>query len=414
MMGSLDDHRYLHWDELRHREPPKGLDPEQWWFLLKTARSSNARATPFHDREGVNFTYTLPDRALEQLHYIDAHAAGNVVGQGQWPTEQQGDRFIIRSLMEEAITSSQLEGAATTRKVAVEMLRQGRKPQGKDELMIRNNWLAMQQIRSAKDGKLTRELVLDLHRVLTEGTLDNPDAAGRIQTPGEERVHVYDNVGHQVLHEPPAARELPARLGALVRYANGDKEATGFVHPVIRAITVHFMCAYDHPFEDGNGRTARALFYWCMLNQGYWVFEYISISRLLRRAPAQYGRAFLHTETDGGDLTYFILQQLDVITRAIDDMNAWIQRKSRELEQVQRVVHGAEGLNHRQKALLVHAMKHPAQVYTFASHQKSHGVAYATARADLLGLEAEGWLRKIRDGKPMEFTPTARVQRVQA
>jgi Fic family protein len=352
----------------------------------------------------------LPDQVLRQLHWIDARAAGNVAAQAEWPGPQQGERFVIRNLMEEAITSSQLEGAATTRKVALEMLRQGRKPRGKDELMIRNNWLAMQRIKAQTGQPVSAGLVLELHRILTEGTLDSPDAAGRLQRPDEERVHVYDHLAHQVLHAPPPAEQLEERMQGLVGFANGELDAGAFVHPVIRAIIVHFMCAYDHPFEDGNGRTARALFYWCMLNQGYRLFEYISISRLLRRAPGQYSRAFLHTETDGNDLTYFILQQLDVITQAIEDLDQWIERKSRELKQVQGTIRDAEGLNQRQKELLVHAIKNPSQVYTVSSQQQSHGVAYATARADLLGLAAGGWLRKIREGKPMEFTPTTKLQ----
>jgi Fic family protein len=89
------------------------------------------------------------------------------------------------------------------------------------------------------------------------------------------------------------------------------------VHPVVRAILIHFMLGYDHPFYDGNGRTARALFYWSLARSGYWLMEYVSISRLLRQAPAQYARAYRHTETDDNDTTYFIVHQLEVIQQAI-------------------------------------------------------------------------------------------------
>lgn len=60
---------------------------------------------------------------------------------------------------------------------------------------------------------------------------------------------------------------------------------------MLRAILLHFWLAYDHPFEDGNGRTARSLFYWYMRTQGYWLVEYLLISNILRKAPAQYTRA---------------------------------------------------------------------------------------------------------------------------
>ena len=87
-------------------------------------------------------------------------------------------------------------------------------------------------------------------------------------------------------------------------------------HHHIRAIILHFWLAYGHPFVDGNGRTARALFYWAMLHEGYWLFEFISISNILRKAPAQYGLSFLYSETDDNDLTYFIVAQTKVIRRA--------------------------------------------------------------------------------------------------
>jgi Fic family protein len=63
-----------------------------------------------------------------------------------------------------------------------------------------------------------------------------------------------------VFHTPPPAAELPARLEAMCDFANSKTPDT-FIHPVVRGIFLHFWLAYDHPFVDGNGRTARALFY---------------------------------------------------------------------------------------------------------------------------------------------------------
>ena len=83
--------------------------------------------------------------------------------------------------MEEAITSSQLEGAATSRRVAKDMLRSGRTPKNRSERMIVNNFRAMQRIRELRATPLSPALICDLHRIVTEGTLDNPEGAGRIQ-----------------------------------------------------------------------------------------------------------------------------------------------------------------------------------------------------------------------------------------
>jgi len=67
-------------------------------------------------------------------------------------------------------------------------------------------------------------------------------------------------------------------------------------------------------------------------------------------------------------------------------------------------LHGLTALNHRQVALITHALKHPHQSYTIASHQESHRVAYQTARTDLLDLHQRGLLEMKKRGKAFAFT----------
>ena len=341
---------YLHWDELRHRPPPEGLTHETWWYSVKFGRLRSARALPLLDTDGKRFIYTLPNQALAQLHAIDSRAHGSVRMDEQVTGPETRDRYIVSSLMEEAITSSQLEGASTTRKVAVEMLRSGRKPRDQSERMIANNYAAMQFIRSKTKTPLTPDTVLELHRILAHNTLDDPEAAGRLQLPGEKRVRVWDDRDGSLLHIPPPAEQLPERLEALCDFANQVIDDDDFIPPIIHAIVLHFWLAYDHPFEDGNGRTARALFYWSMLRNGYWLVEYLSISRLLRRAPEKYARAFLYTETDDNDLTYFILHQLATIRQATEDLDRWLEHKIVELRELEQRMHADVEINYRQRA----------------------------------------------------------------
>jgi Fic family protein len=202
-------------------------------------------------------------------------------------TSEMRDRYLISSLIEESITSSQMEGASTTRQVASDMLRSGREPRTKSEWMILNNYRAMEFIRSQREDELTPAVVCELQRILTENTLDDHDDAGRLQRPGDARVNVLDNTDGTTLHTPPRAEELPKRLALLCDFANGKTKTKGYLPPIVRAILLHFMLAYDHPFVDGNGRTARALFYWSMLHQGYGLAEFLSISRVIKRAHGQ-------------------------------------------------------------------------------------------------------------------------------
>jgi Fic family protein len=341
---------------------------------------------------------------LRSLHRIDQHG-GVALARGVAASDREsGRRFVVNSLMEEAIRSSQLEGAATSREVAKEMLRSEREPLDRSELMVANNYRALQFMRDEVGGTLSPESVLELHRIVTLGTLDEPAAAGRLQQPGEERVRVYDPAGN-VVYFPPPADQLPERLDLLCRFANADEEEEPFVHPVLRAVLLHFWLAYDHPFLDGNGRTARILFFWGMRRHGYWFAEYLPISRLIRKAPSQYSRAFLETETDEGDTTYFLLHQLQVVEQAIVDFDAYVERKGAEQRDLKQLLPDVDGINGRQLVLLTHALKHPSHVYTFAGHARSNRVTHETARADLGGLAERGLLVRRRRGRTYEFEP---------
>ena len=391
---------YFHWDEIRFRTPPAGLSHEEWWLGLKMHRRSGYRTIALKDTGGRACHYFVPDLVTDLLHQIDRGGGTFVEIPEQVTSVEQRDRYVVRSLMEEAITSSQLEGAATTREVAKKMLAEGRKPRDHGERMIVNNYVTMKRISELKTQPLTPEMVLEIHREISEGALDLPDGGGRFRRDDED-IHV-SNIEGQIFHAPPPAKELPARLQAMCDFANG-KPAGTFVHPVVRGILLHFWLAYDHPFVDGNGRTARALFYWQMLHSGYWLFEFISISQFLRKAPAQYGTAFLHTETDENDLTYFIIHQAGIIRRALKELHDYVARKSSETRACLHALQKFPEINHRQQALISHALRHTGFAYNIAGHGARQAVTYATARSDLLGLAKAKLLEQRKVGRAFVF-----------
>lgn len=395
---------YLHWDELKRRKPPDGLSHEDWWLTQKLVRRANRRILPFTDSDGQEFSVTLPDEALSLLHEIDQLASGRVAAPTEIVSGSTRDQYLVSSLMEEAISSSLLEGAATTRQEAKRLLRSGREPVTQGERMVVNNYRTMNLIRGDLGEPLSVDLILEIHRSVTEGTLEHPNDVGRMQGPDEDRVVVAHAIEDVVYHRPPPAELLPDRMEALAAFAN-DIDRKPFLHPVIRAVTLHFWLAFDHPFVDGNGRTARALFYRSMLRQGYWLSEFLSISRLLYKAPAQYERAFLFVESDEADMTYFLLHQLRVLRRAIDELYKFLESRADEIREVERLLGRTARFNFRQLALLAHALKRPDAIYTFQTHQSSHGVVYETARKDLLDLEVLGFLQRGQVGREFIFFP---------
>jgi Fic family protein len=248
---------------------------------------------------------------------------------------------------------------------------------------------------------MTVERILELHAIVTKGTLESDDQAGRLRTTDD--IRVVERLSGEVIYSPPQAKLLPESLQALCRLANDDG-AFGAVHPFVKASVLHFLIGYLHPFSDGNGRTARALFYWHMLRKGYWQAEYLSISRILLKAPLWYGRAYLYSETDGNDLTYFVLHQLGAMEKAMDDLDAYLEQKSRERGQALALL-DILGLNERQSEILGWLRKEPGRALGIREVKNVFGVVYQTARTDLLGLEELGLLsRKVIGRKEFVFT----------
>ena len=402
-ISSSPQGKYRHWEKLKRLQPPDGLSSREWWTGIKFARFQIRREVPLlQDKDGKPFTYSLADPVLELLHEIDRDASGTITTRDQITNPQTRDRYIERSLIEEAITSSQLEGASTTREVAKDMIRSGRAPIDQSELMILNNYRAIRLIDELKDQPLSRELLFTIHETLIRDTLEKGAERNYLRAPSNQ-IAVVDERNGTIVHQPPPADHIPSRMAAMFDFAN-QTQTGAFLHPILKAIILHFWLAYDHPFIDGNGRAARALFYWSVLSQGFWMFEFLSISSIIRKAPTKYVRSFLYTETDENDLTYFILAQLRVIQRAINELYAYLDKKADEIQKTEQFLQSSATINHRQVDLLGHALRHPGMRYTIASHEKSQGVTYQTARTDLLDLADQNLLVMTKSGRAFVFT----------
>jgi Fic family protein len=364
----------------------------------------NMHSLPLSDKNGKPLWYWFPDPVLEGLHVIDKYTSGEIAVEDArgFP---RAERYLMNSIMEEAIASSLLEGAATTRKVAKEMIKTGRPPRTSGERMALNNYRTLLRIKehlgTSPQAVLTIDLLHDLQRTTTEGTLENREDVGSFRTTDD--IAVVDRSSDTVLHVPPPFLELPSRMQRILDFANERKD-THFIHPVLRGIILHFMVGYEHPYVDGNGRVARALFYWYLLSRGYWAMEYLAISRvILLDAPSQYKMAYLHSEADDGDLTYFIMYNLKMIRRAIEDFREYIERKRKQFTQAAGRLRHFHELNHRQIALLDHALRIPESQYTLSGHAATHSVSRMTARSDLYGLSRLGFLEHRRYGRRVVF-----------
>ncbi len=314
-------------------------------------------------------------------------------------------------MMDEAIDSSIMEGARTSIQAARELLRSGRTPVDRHERMVVNNYEAMRRIKGWLDRPLSVEMLIEIQETLTRGALEEDapaDAAGRLRR-FDEPVVVVDKRDEEVVHEPPPADQLLDRLKSLCAFANAVHAGESFLHPIVKASVLHFMIGYEHPFVDGNGRTARAVFYWAALRSGYRVVEFLSISELIRKAPASYSRAYTNVECDDFDLTYFVLYKLGVLTRSIEQLATYLHEEERRIEESKRLLRVDPELNLRQRLFLEHAIKNPTVEYSVISQATVYGVSQMTARADLEHLRQRGFVDSFKVGKQVRYTISPRL-----
>lgn len=395
----VDDSSYFHWEQLLNREPPAGLSHDEWWMSLKIQRLRVKRELPLTDSKGNQFWFAYNDEVLRLSEEI-ARRTGGLSSSGTGQTNRANQRYLLQSLLEEAITSSQLEGASTSRKHAKRMIEAGLRPKTSSDKMIVNNFLAMREVKDHAERVLTPAWVLELHRILTDETLDDQDEVGRLQSVDDERVSVVDQ-RDRVTHEPPPAVLLPERLEAVCEFANGTVEENPYLSPVIRAIVTHFMFGYDHYFADGNGRTARTAFYWAMLHNGYHLAEHVAISRVLRQAPAKYGMAYEYSEDDEGDITYFILHQLRTFKRALEDFESYVQDKLQQGREIRETLRDSSGLLSERQVALVEWLTRE-EIPSILAKEVAHrfSVTEQTARNDLKRLGDLGLLQSSVGRRP--------------
>lgn len=405
--------RYQHFDKLRFRIP-EGLDHVLVWSLVKLARERQlsdvvALGDPVHRCQLL-----LTPAIYAATSECDRHTTAAAL---EWMSSKIGEQkhvtYLLNDLIEdEAISSSQLEGASTTTRVAKDLLKRQRAPRTPDEKMILGNYRMMQFVWDNRARPLSADLIAEIHQVGVENIDDEHYYPGVFRA--NDEVVVQDGDGN-VVHSPPPAKGLEARLEALAAWANSNHSAfksNNYLHPLIKAIVLHFAIGYEHPFRDGNGRVARSLFYWFMFKHDFAAFRYIAISTLLKAAPVQYGKSYLYTETDDMDLTYFVDYQSRTIIRGIADFKEAYEKTLADMNAFNRFLFDSglyAQLNDKQKTVLQVASDDKSMQFTAVNLKESLGCSYNTAASVLNGLVDLGLFHKRKDGREWVFSlaPTA-------
>lgn len=396
--------RYLPFDEL-YRRFPKALDPQLAWSVVRDARRNQRTQLAPSNQSLSSFDYfssPVIQKATLQVEKDTSLASLELMAQQLG--EGESFKYVLENLVKnEAISSSQLEGAATTTRVARDFLLNERQPESLSEKMILGNFRLMQAVWAEKDKPLSLELIKKLHHIGMSGIDDEKYQPGQLRKTDD--VVVVDASG-QIVHTPPLAKELEQRLEFVVSWFNNCEPSTS-VPAFVIATALHFSVGFEHPFHDGNGRLARALFYWVMFKYGYSAFRYISISALLNEAPVQYGKSYIYTETDEMDMTYFIEYQSKITSRAIDqflqDFSEMVEKYQGFKQQLATSKFYAQA-NENQRAVIMLVHNIGIKKVTANWVQGMMDCSYNTAASILNGLTKIGIFERSKVGREWHYS----------
>jgi Fic family protein len=379
--------RYLSLSEIKHRIQQQGKLTSDWAELAKKmVVNRKVGSIPlFMSSINKKFWFFPSDSLTRKLNEIERLGLDlyNRINQQALFREA----FFMDSTIEEAITSAIYEGAHSTRAQAQQLIASGNKPKNKDEWMLVNNFRAMNWVQQHRDEAVSEELILQLHRIVTENTMEGDDVnfSGKFRN---DKIFVGPHEGVEHAHIRQAIAEAITLTTQNPRY----------IHPLIRGILVHYFIAYIHPFFDGNGRTARALFYFKAMRNKLDYIQLLSVSAYLKEHGSQYEKAFEKVVSNDFDVTYFIDFCLDSIHSALTAVSkkvSYLLRVNALREQL--------GLSPNQVGLLQRMALQRFRTVSSEEYAAQISMSREAARQELKALAEHGLIDEAKSGKKLVY-----------
>ena len=356
--------RYLSREEIAYRLPVS-MPISQFWPVMEGARKKAAISLPLKAQNGQPFWFVINKTIEAQCDAVAEIARRSFV------FDELSEQIMEEATIDEAVWSSVIEGAFTSKADAARIIRQDKTPTNKSEQMVKNNYQALLYVLDHLDDPITAQTLIDIARIVTHEASDE-------MVEGFRTIPVYVTGREGVVYTPPEAAAVPTMMDDLIAFI-----AESELHPLLKACIAHFYFVYVHPFTDGNGRTARALSYMMLLRTGYDFFRYFSISGLIAEERSRYYKSMRQVEMSGNDMTYFIDYYSAMLSRSVGKMKEHLLGHVLT-EKCMKTLEATGRLNDRQiKGARWLLEGKPGQV-TVDAWKKKFRTATETARQDLM------------------------------
>lgn len=384
-------HRYLSPDEIKYRQSKSGAKDSDWSGAARkivTTRKTGS-VTLFLNSIEPRFWFYPADiinKKVDQIELLGKRLFEQINAQSNFKND-----FLLDSRIEEAITSAIYEGAHSTRAQAEQLIASGKRPTNKDEWMLVNNVRAMQWVQENRDKPISKEIILQLHKIVTHNTLEGDDVnfSGRFRN---DKIFVgpHEGVKHELIE---------STIQEAIQITSNNPR---YIHPLLKGILVHYFIAFIHPFFDGNGRTARALFYFKAMRNELSYIELLSVSAYLKDHGARYEKAFEKVVANDYDVTYFIDFCLDSIHSALVEV-------SRKVAYLLRIndLRSSHGLTSQQVGLLQRMALHKFRKVSIEEYADQIDKSREFARLELKKLADLNFIEEKKESKKLVYTVNA-------
>ena len=340
---------------------------------------------PLHDFDGNSMV------CLDKAVQIPLSAARVLL------TPQQSARLYGTKAMEEEILSTfRIEQIDTSRE-SVRRILSGQAPKDKEEHRICGMKQGLKFI-ADRSHAITEENLFRLYQMTIGDFLPEEDRL----LPG----HWYRHDGVTVIdgkteHIGLPWQKLPAYMKELMAFA-AEKAAQ---NDLIKAAILHFGLAYLHPYFDGNGRMARLLHLWYLVQQGYSSALFVPMSRFVEESCARYYKAYTRVEQNQQisgvlDVTPFLVYFAESVYHRLGED----QPQPRTLQAFEEALRQGK-ITEKERALWQFVLTaYGSEEFSTKRLEKDFGdAAYATLRSFVLKFENLGLLTSVHYGSRVKY-----------
>ena len=291
---------YLNRVETQFSLPTDVFSQDLWDYIIDK-RKSSMYAVQLKDASGGSLWYCKEGINATYIDIISKSADANIF---DGLSANYAAEALSEMLLDEAISSSLIEGAHSTKLRIKELLKLKLAPATVDEQMIMNNYYALRYIIDNIQHSLDQKQIFAINNIISKDIF-----ADIIAEQGYRIDKVIAPISQLEDTVNPPSEGVPIYMEALITFIN----TVDNIPPFIKAAIFHYYFLYVSPFRASNGCNARALSYMYYIKNGYGFFKLYSLSSIISENIGRYYKAIRDVQDNAGDLTYFINFMLEMM-----------------------------------------------------------------------------------------------------